>query len=129
MNIRAAFKTQEDELHSKMHPSVAGVLSGKSLCTLRELLKLCGHADCKLVDDIANGFDIVGDLGTSGVLVPCLRSAAISVDELKGHSSWVNRVSAAKAAGQPQDARQVLWEATIKEVEQGALVGPLTSEE
>eukprot|EP00971_Amphidinium_carterae_P129364 2562277-Amphidinium_carterae.1 len=65
----------------------------------------------------------------SGVLVPCLRSASIAVEELVEHSSWVNKVSAAKAAGQPLVARKALWEATAKEVEQGALSGPFTSAE
>eukprot|EP00971_Amphidinium_carterae_P334480 6469797-Amphidinium_carterae.1 len=112
-----------------MHPSVAGVLKGKSLCVLRELLRRCEHVDSKLVDDLFSGFDLVGDLGMSGVLVPCLRSASIAVEELVEHSSWVNKVSAAKAAGQPLVARKALWEATAKEVEQGALSGPFTSAE
>eukprot|EP00971_Amphidinium_carterae_P087436 1729935-Amphidinium_carterae.1 len=65
-----------------------------------------------LVEDLSNGFAVVCDLGCSDVLVPCLRSAAIIVEELVGHSAWVNKVSAAKAAGQSQEARTALWEAT-----------------
>eukprot|EP00971_Amphidinium_carterae_P051120 1006630-Amphidinium_carterae.1 len=89
--MKAAFADEEAALHSRMHPSVAGVLRGKSLCLMRELLGRCGHADVKLVDDLFMGFDLVGDLGISGVLIPCLRSAAITVEELVGHATWVNK--------------------------------------
>eukprot|EP00971_Amphidinium_carterae_P032227 635011-Amphidinium_carterae.1 len=120
MEMKKVFAIEESELHAKMHPSLAGVFRGKSLCVLCELLKRCGHGDTMLVEDLSNGFALVGDLGCSGVLVPCLRSAAITVEEL---------VSAAKAAGQSQEARIALWKATIKEVEQGVLAGPFTSDE
>eukprot|EP00971_Amphidinium_carterae_P115212 2282028-Amphidinium_carterae.4 len=97
-NIKAAFADEEAALHSRMHPSVA---RGR-----------CGHADVKLVDDLFNGFNLVGALGNSGVLVPCLGSAEITVEELVGHSTWVNKVSAAMAAGQP-------LEATVSSVSEG----------
>eukprot|EP00971_Amphidinium_carterae_P102514 2029353-Amphidinium_carterae.1 len=80
VEMKEAFATEESELHAKMHPSVAGVHRGKPLCVLRELLKRGGHGEIMLVEDLSNGFALVGHLG--------------------GHSTWVNKVSAEKAAGQ-----------------------------
>eukprot|EP00971_Amphidinium_carterae_P336698 6473200-Amphidinium_carterae.2 len=80
----------EKLLHQGMAPSVSRVLNGKRILLFRELLKEAGHPDLGVAQELEFGFQMVGNLGASPVFQSELKPAALSIDDLKRASSWVN---------------------------------------
>eukprot|EP00971_Amphidinium_carterae_P226547 4493530-Amphidinium_carterae.1 len=65
-------KTEDERLRKSMDVDVAAVLHDKSLATFRYLCERAG-----LVEDLCEGFRIVGELPASGILCSSWRPASI----------------------------------------------------
>ena len=117
---------EEKRLMDALPPHRRKVLQGKRLVLLREILQDAGYPDVKLAEDIAAGFDLVGETERSEAMPDHLLPATISIDELLDTAPGANRgiYHSTKSCGDPQVDEQ-LWEKTAKELADGWLVGPL----
>ncbi|CAJ1399746.1 unnamed protein product, partial [Effrenium voratum] len=121
-----ALRGEEKRLMDALPPHRRKVLQGKRLVLLREILQDAGYPDVKLAEDIAAGFDLVGETERSEAMPDHLLPATISIDELLDTAPGANRgiYHSTKSCGDPQVDEQ-LWEKTAKELADGWLVGPL----
>ena len=74
---------EEKAYKGGMSPHRAKVLSTKRLVLFRRMLVEAGHEDDGLVENIKNGFDLVGDIPKSGVYKKRVKPATITSDELR----------------------------------------------
>jgi hypothetical protein len=70
----------ERELHSSMAPEIATVLRGKRLLLFGELLERVGYRDASLVHRMATGFQLTGELNTTGEFAREWKPAALGCE-------------------------------------------------
>ena len=55
-------KEKEEALHNQMPDHIKEVLRGKKLEVFKAMLTQCNYGDINIADDIAKGFDLMGQL-------------------------------------------------------------------
>lgn len=126
IQLAAELSPAEKELKSQMSCRRREILQGKRLLLMERLLRDAGHSDFDLIKDLTEGFDLTGMLPESKVFSKNVRPAAISCQELRkvADLSREGMVQTVKPSGDAELDRQ-LYEATMKEVQKGFLVGPV----
>ena len=76
-------EAEEKVLHDGLPKHRQKILQGKGLLVLKEMLDEMHFPDRNLVDDIVNGFDLVGTAGAEGLLPPDFQPAALSIADLE----------------------------------------------
>ena len=64
---RLELAADESELHQHMPRHIRQVLEGKQLLVFKEMLASQGYADASIVDEMAQGFELVGHIPEAGV--------------------------------------------------------------
>ena len=120
------FIDQETKLKSSLDDHCKKILSSKKLVLFREMLKECGHADETIASDISRGFSLMGDLPKSGVFADRASFATLTKEQVKS-TAKLNRLAIFNGVKAPMDEEitQGVYDATIKELEQGWLRGPI----
>ena len=120
------FIDQEDKLKSSLDSHCKKILASKKLVLFREMLKECGHADVTIASDISKGFSLMGDLPRSGVFSDRASFATLTKEQVKS-TAKLNRMAIFNGVKTPMDEEitQGVYEATLKELEQGWLRGPI----
>ena len=119
---------EEHHLHDRLPPHRKKILEGKRLLVLKEILEDEGYPDVGLVQEIEDGFDLVGISGESEALPPDFQPASISQEELLASSDRSNKAVIHSTKGSGSDLiDSELWAKTMEEVGKGWLTGPHTS--
>ena len=127
----ALLEPRERELHAAMHPAVAGVVQGKRLHLFREMLRSFEFPNADfLVDSMAAGFKIVGDLPDTGVFVQKPRPRGTPVRDLWRDARERQRtvLGSVRASGD-SDLDAKVTATTQDELRRGWLAGPFTAEQ
>ena len=127
--VKLAKTLQSEELRQKelMPAERRRILEGKKLLLMRHIIDTEGYDDKTLVDDVANGFSLVGEVPKSNVLPRKLLPAVISEQELHANSHKANlalRYMTRSSGDLELDEK--LWAKTVSEVDKGWMLGPLT---
>eukprot|EP00435_Cladocopium_sp_Y103_P033867 s2763_g8.t1 len=113
---------QEKALHTSLPPHRQAILKGKRFLVLKEILKEAKYPDLSIVDDMINGFDLVGEAKGGGILPEDFQPATLTVDDLESQSEKSNSAiyHSTKSSGDPKvDAE--LWRKTCEEEAKGWL--------
>jgi hypothetical protein len=125
MKLVNDLRSDEEALHAGMPEHLQRVLKGKRICLFRSLLLDSGYPDAKIADELAQGFPLCGWLPASDIFPSKMRPPQLHVETLdKMSASFSARtVGATKPSG---DAAldDMLWQATMDEVQAGFLSGP-----
>ena len=109
-----------------MRPHVREVLRNKRLKLFGYLLETFAYPDAKIAEEMANGFPLCGWLPASGVFPAKVRTPEISEAFLrKMAKSFTARSIASTTSTGDLEADRKLWQATLDEVAEGFLSGPL----
>ena len=128
-------KTSEDEAasHKGLYSLLQPVLRSKKLLLFREMLTDAGVNDATLVDEMCDGFRLVGDLNPSGQFKQQLKPAAISVDQLRQTALWAQKavVSSCRKVLEDNEIAVSVWEETMQQAsdEKRWVIGPFSSSE
>ena len=108
-----------------MSPHCAKVLESKNLLLFKEMMEESNYKDSDLFNNIVRGFKLMGDLPVTGIF-PSKSSFATLTEEQVRDSAEINRKAIIATAKRPmeEDIKKGVYEATMKEVEQGWLEGP-----
>ena len=127
--VRLAKTLQPEELMQKerMPAERRRILEGKKLLLMKHIIDAEGYDDRTLVDDVSNGFALVGEVPKSNVLPRKLIPAAISEQELHATAHKANLALRymTRSSGD-LELDQKLWTKTVSEVDKGWMLGPLT---
>lgn len=119
-------ETEERQLKEGMEPFVARAMAKKRLCLFKEMLQAHGYPDLGVVDELASGANLVGNVSATGMLPQKFQPALLSVDELRRRSALVREVVMAQSGSSGDDSLdEQVWAKTMEEVDQGWLEGPL----
>eukprot|EP00971_Amphidinium_carterae_P348071 6490303-Amphidinium_carterae.1 len=117
-----ALEAQEAALHLQMSTPLRGVLSGKRLLLLQEMMVDADCVDVGLAMEMAKGFDLVGSLTVSGEYGRDAKVASLEVDTLKQLAPFLQaRAFQLTRPSEDLSADRDVWDATMKEVEKGWL--------
>ena len=112
-----ALQPEENQLHAKMPPYLARVLSGKRLLLMAEMMEA---ARVSLIQDIQDGFRISGWMPRSGNTQPHVKRPSMSVDTLLMLSSSLNRSTYDRLkCRQDSSLEEAAWAETQKELDAG----------
>ena len=103
------------------------VMQSKRLAVMKRILEDHGYPDTRIVDDMASGFDLVGEAPTSsGVLPQKFTPANLHVDELSAAALMAREacILSTKSSG-CNDTDLALWHKTLDECDKGWPIGPL----
>ena len=115
----------EKSFKCDMSPHRSKILASKRLVLFRELLTEARHDDEGLVDNIKNGFDLVGDIPRSGVYKKRVKPAGITTDELRRSAKRTRRAIIQSTRGSDDPAIDLgVYQSTMDEMERGWLHGP-----
>ena len=131
LELAAKLKKDDAKILADMSPERRTVLAGKRFALLKTLLEEGGYTDVAIVDEMVAGIDHVGVPKKSGVFKDGGKLPAFSKDELVRSSPMVNAslINKMEQAKPDYDTDKSLWEATLQEVKNGWLQGPLTFDE
>ena len=120
---------KEKQLHAAMHDDVRGVVKGKRLLLLGELLSEVGFPGWRnLVHHMSTGFPVAGAYPATGVFPPSVRSASTSIQDLWRSCKEVqSKIMERRRGAEDGDLDAQVHAATLKEVERGWLSGPHTA--
>ena len=126
MSRALELKQKEQALKESMSPHCAKVLAKKNLLLFKEMMKESDYKDEHLFNNIVEGFKLMGDLPVTGIF-PSKSSFATLTEEQVRDSAEINRRALIATAQRPmeEDIQRGVYEATLKEVEQGWLEGPI----
>ncbi|CAL1131315.1 unnamed protein product [Cladocopium goreaui] len=133
--VNRAKELQRDEaaLHEGLDSLLQPVLRSKKLLLFKEMLTDAGVNDATLVDEMCDGFRLVGDLNPSGQFKQQLKPAAISVDQLRQTALWAQKavVSSCRKVLEDNEIAVAVWEETMQQAsdEQRWVIGPFSSSE
>ena len=117
-------------LHKNMHPEIANVYKGKRFLLLREMLSSVSWPDVKLFDDLIAGMPIMGELPASGVFPTDQGRPEKSVGWLRSTARRTREaVRSDYFDDKDQELERFIREETLREVELGWAVGPLSDTE
>ena len=103
------------------------VMKTKRLAVMREILMDHNYPDLQIVDDMASGFELVGEApSSSGVLPQKFTPANLHVAALAAGASMAREACrlSTKSSG-CEETDKSLWLKTLEERDKGWLVGPL----
>ena len=113
-----------------MPDHLKSILEGKKLLLTKELLHKTGFKDHGIMDEVSKGFDVVGKCQPSSILERKLKPATTSVAQLKQSAPFVRKsILNMNRASIDLSIDEEVWSATLKEKEDGWLLGPYTSAE
>ena len=123
-------QTDEDELKAGMSQRRREVLMAKRITLLGELMKEVGSQDVNLCQDIASGFDFVGQLPTSNVFSKKVRPASLAPESLRELAPKARAavIASVRSSGDVQLDKE-LYEVTLSERDKGFLEGPINVED
>jgi len=111
-------------------PHVRRILEGKNVALFKALLKECGHPDHLLINEMLQGSKLTGLLPKSHVFPSMPARAMMAEQDLRKASVWVRpRVLGLTTGSGSTQLDSEVWAATMQEVEQGWLEGPLEPEQ
>ena len=120
-------KTKEDAIKAEMDQHCAKILSNKKTLIFEELIKECRHSDVNLADNIRRGFSLMGDLPKSNVFPSRHIFATLMAEQVRQTAVHSRRAIIHSTMNQmDDDVCQGVYDATLKEVEQGWLEGPIS---
>eukprot|EP00439_Symbiodinium_sp_Y106_P021621 s7722_g2.t1 len=122
---------QEKALHSSLDPRVEAVISGKKLLLLDRIAQSMDWPDVRLLDDLKQGFSLVGSAPVTGVFEPSFKPAEFTEEELDQRAKFLRPALWAKiTSASPEESDAELWSKTLGERDQKSwLSGPYTYEE
>ena len=128
--LAANLANEERKLQASLSPPIAGVLKDKRLCPLSLVIRESGHEDLTLVDDLKRGFDLTGAFPRFRVFSQKFRQASMSCDDLRRVSDLGRTVllDSVQSSGE-KELDVSLFEATLKEVEEGFIQGTIDKSE
>ena len=125
--LAATLKDEETAISNNMPEPMRAIMRTKRIALLERILQDESYPDMALVQDLKRGFDLVGEIPTSGgVLPPKLVPATMAVEELgsnAGRAQLAMRTS--NASSGDKDLDEKLYQKTLDEVAKGWLLGPL----
>ena len=125
VKLCAELKVEERVRAAEMDSHIREVLSGKRVVLFKRLLEDIGYPDCKIADEMAEGFPLCGWLPASGVFPTRIRAPELHEDFLRKMANSISaRSIAATTSSGCCDADEKLWQATLAEVDDGFLEGP-----
>ena len=122
---------QEKSLHASLDPRVEAVISGKKLLLLDRIARSMDWPDVHLLDDLKQGFSLVGSAPVTGVFEPSFKPAEFTEEELDKRAKFLRPALWAKiASASPEETDAELWRKTLEERDQKSwLSGPYTYDE
>ncbi len=120
-------ETANKDILNCMPIEMRKVMQSKRLAVMKRILEDHGYPDTRIVDDMASGFDLVGEAPTSsGVLPQKFTPANLHVDELSAGALLAREacILSTKSSG-CKDTDLALWQKTLDERDKGWLIGPL----
>ena len=121
---------EEKEMKKSFSAHRANILASKRLVVFRRLLEEVDHPDIGIVDDIENGFDLVGPIPKSGIYRKRVRAASLTVGDLRSSAKRVRRAIVHSTVGSGDDAIDLgVYQSTLEEMNRGWLHGPYKEED
>eukprot|EP00435_Cladocopium_sp_Y103_P021857 s2092_g5.t1 len=129
LSMCEGLKMEERECRRKMDGHVEQVLGHKRIVLFKRLLEEISYPDVKIADEMAAGFPLCGWMPASGVFPTRIRPPEIPESFLRkmARSFSARSLAVTKSSGCPE-ADSKLWEATLEEVSDGFLEGPLEAD-
>lgn len=120
----------EDKEKAALPPARRRLVEGKRFLLLQELADRAGLPDKRLAADGFGGTPVVGVPERSGMFRPVEEAPQVDQGELRKHARWCRRAMEARArpCGDEELDRD-LWNATLAEVAEGHLEGPMTEQD
>ena len=116
---------REKELHRSLEADVESVISKKNILLMEKISSSFGWQDQNIINDICEGFDLVGTPEPSGVFATEPNLPTMSVSQLDGLGNALKQTLWNKIE-KSQHCKET-WDATVLEAkEKGWLVGPLS---
>ena len=116
---------EEFMLHQRMPGAVAQIMSGKNILVLKHMMFMTGCEDKHLIDDLTNGFPLVGDLPRSYEYEAFHKAMPMKVETLLGMSRSIqDRIIAKTVSLGDDELDQAVLNGTQDEVSKGWLTGP-----
>ena len=127
----AALQAEEAALHNSMHEDVAGIMKGKALLLMRDMLRAVDFPSTDaLIHHLSCGFPLAGEFPATGVFPPSARTPVYDIPDLWRDVEEIRRIVIASCRGTGDDEiDEQLYNITRDEVEKGWLRGPLPEEE
>ena len=123
---------KDDEAKAAMQPERARVIRRKRIRLFKEMLKKAGIKDKRLVEDLVQGIELIGNAEFSAQFPPKSKPARFTRTQVQKASKWTRRVSMAKETYRSEKDREMakqVWDATMEERGEGWVSGPYTEEE
>ena len=121
---------EEKAYKEDMSPHRSKILSIKRLVLFRRMLGEAKHENDKLVDNIKNGFDLVGEIPSSGVYRKRVKPAALTTEELRRAAKRTRRPIIQSTRGSDDPAVDIgVYQSTLDEMQRGWLHGPCMEHE
>ncbi len=115
---------EEKAYKEDMSPHRNKILSSKRLVLFRHMLLEANHDDDKLVDNIRDGFDLVGEIPSSGVYRKRVKPASITADELRRSAKRTRKAIIQSTRGSDDPAVDLgVYYSTLDEMQRGWLHG------
>ncbi len=122
-------ETENRKILRTMPPEMREVMKTKRLALMRKILADHGYPDVQIVDDMAAGFELVGEApSSSGILPPKFTPADLHVDEVSAGAAMARAREACRLSTKSsgcEETDSALWLKTLEERDKGWLVGPL----
>ena len=119
--LRESLEAEEALVHKAMHPDLRRVLLWQQLDT--------GFPDPGLIDEVREGFELVGPSTVSGAFFKRYKAPQQTVEQLRSQCAWRKKATISKCRPTSNsDPDLELWKLTLEEVEQGWISGPFWSE-
>ena len=121
---------EEKAYKEGMSPHRSKILSSKRWVLFRRMLLEANHDDDKLVDNIRDGFDLVGEIPSSGVYRKRVKPASVTTDELRPSAKRTRKaiIQSTRGSGDPAVDLGV-YHSTLDEMQRGWLHGPYGEQE
>ena len=130
IRLAVELQSEDDRWFANVDPGVAAVLKGKRVVLLRNLAASIGWVDDRLFDELAKGFDLVGDHLHTGVFQREVRPRSLSIEEFFRNCKYLRPALLGKVKGNVlDDVARELWDKTVSETGTGLLEGPLSVDE
>ena len=113
---------QENELRDHWPQHRRMILQGKRFLVLKEILMDMNYPDLGIVQEMMDGFDLIGNCGGGSALPPDFQPATLTARDLEIHSEQNNKaiMHSTKSSGTPEVDSE-LWRKTLEEEEKGWL--------
>ena len=129
-NRAKVLATEEAELKANMPDHMSKILQPKRLVLWKEILTDLGYSDIGVIDELANGTELVGEVPPCGVFEKSFKAAEITVEGLarSSRSSRFQQFYKCRSSGDGE-VDELVFAKTQEEVRLGWARGPYTLEE